>query len=159
MQQSAIFPFTFPRKDRKFVWMDNACIIALGLIRPELINVNIAPKQSIIGTSGNDYFVVQYLSYLIVPTINPAQPQLCLSISILFHQLCVHFWQKEMQDSKFSDHNSVFWNTNINHPIFLKVQNYWHDNRAYLSSVNDGFKSLVLFLVCKKYLLKTNRTA
>ena len=41
IQQPAIFPFVFLRKDRKFVCMDNACIMALGLIRPELINMNI----------------------------------------------------------------------------------------------------------------------
>ena len=31
------------------------------------------------------------------------------------------FWQKEMQDLKFSGHNSIFWNTNIHHPIFSKI--------------------------------------
>ena len=46
--------------------------MALNLIRPELISMNIAPKLSIIDTLGNDNFLIQCLLYLIVPTINPA---------------------------------------------------------------------------------------
>ncbi len=43
-RKKSISLFAFQRKDGKFVYMDNAYIMALGFIRPELISVNVVPK-------------------------------------------------------------------------------------------------------------------
>ncbi len=43
-RNKSISLFAFLRKNGKFVCMDNACIMALDFIRPQLISVNVAPK-------------------------------------------------------------------------------------------------------------------
>ena len=43
-----------------------------------------------------------------------------VNTNIISPAMCL-FWQKEMQDLKFSDHNSVLWNTNIHYQISLKI--------------------------------------
>ncbi len=44
IQRSAISSFAFLKKDGKFVCMNNACIMVLGLIGSELISMNVASK-------------------------------------------------------------------------------------------------------------------
>ncbi len=92
--------------------------------------------------------------------MNLAQPQLCLSFPILSHRLYGLFWQKEMQDFKFFDHNSVFWNTNIHYLIILPKYKTIDTITEYIClMLIVALKSLVLYPACEKYLPKTNQTA